>query len=80
MPAIAKPRRTLENDLLDFYDDLTALYASISFVLESLAAAIQNTDSSSVRAATGAVFCVEWLNTRMEEVDNRLKEFRSQRN
>lgn len=80
MPKANEPADQLKADLLDYYDDLTALHAAIAFVLESLTAIIQNTGSHHVRAATGAVFCVEWLNTRMEELDNRLKEIRLRRN
>lgn len=55
---------TEASTLLGLYDELTAVHASSAFVMQALAAALLNGGSLDERSATGAVFCVQWLNER----------------
>ena len=70
-PAKRQEQRTRE--LLDFYDELTALNACNSFVMQALAAALTNGSGLDERSATGAVFCAQWLNDRTVELEKQLK-------
>lgn len=54
----------LERELLDFYDEFTAQNARVLFIIQALAAALPNGSGLDERAATGAVFCAQWLNDR----------------
>ena len=54
-------------------DDLTAVHASSTFVMQALAAALVNGGGLDERSATGAVFCVQWLNDRTVELEGQLK-------
>lgn len=67
----------LNGELLDFYDDLTATHAALTFVLGAFAAAMRSDDPPDARTATGATFCVEWLNARMRELELRLADIRT---
>lgn len=71
-----KQRDALAGELLNFYDDLTALNATTTFVLGALAAAVEGEAPPQRRAASGAVFCVGWLNDRAQELERRLREIR----
>ena len=64
---------SLSRELLEFYDDLTALHAGNGFVLQALAAALANGGGVDERTATGAMFCAQWLNDRSVELQKRLK-------
>ena len=64
---------SLANELLKFYDDLTAHHASNRFVLQALAAALANGEGTEERTATGAIFCTQWLNDQSAELEQRLK-------
>lgn len=59
--------------LLGLYDELTAVHASSAFVMQALAAALLNGGGLDERSATGAVFCVQWLNERTVELERQLK-------
>lgn len=72
-----KQRNTLAGELLTFYDDLTALNTTATFVLGALAAAVEAEAPAQRRAATGAAFCVGWLNDRAQELERRLREIRA---
>ena len=60
-------------ELLELYDELTAVHASSAFVMQALAAALVNGGGLDERSATGAVFCVQWLNERTVELERELK-------
>lgn len=64
---------SLAQDLLKFYDDLTAHHACNGFVLQALADALANGEGTDERIATGAIFCTQWLNDQSVELEQRLK-------
>lgn len=64
---------SLAHELLKFYDDLTAHHACNGFVLQALAAALADSEGTDERAATGAIFCTQWLNDQSAELEQRLK-------
>ena len=70
---VQKPIDSLVRELLEFYDDLTAHHACNGFVLQSLAAALADSEGTDERAATGAIFCTQWLNDQSAELEQRLK-------
>lgn len=81
MPGRNQPAKRAERqtrELLDFYDELTALNACNSFVMQALAAALTTGNGLDERAATGAVFCAQWLNDRTVELEKRLNNILSQ--
>ncbi len=65
-------------ELLQLYDELTALHACNAFVMQALAAALANGGGLDERSATGAVFCTQWLNDRTAEIELQLKNVVSQ--
>lgn len=70
--SIRRPTQSA-SELLDLYDELTALNAGNAFVMQSLAAALTTNHGLDERAATGAVFCAEWLNDRAVALEDRLR-------
>ena len=74
--SVAQPR-SLPRELLEFYDKLTALNACSAFVTQALAAALVKRDGLDERSATGAVFCVQWLNDRAAELEQRVKKIQA---
>ncbi len=60
-------------ELLELYDELTALHAASAFVMQALAAAQVYGGGLDERSATGAVFCAQWLSDRAVEVEQRFK-------
>lgn len=79
MPRRKSVAEGLARELLDLYDELTALHASMSFVLTAFASALESSGTGDRRAAMGGTFCVEWLNDRSRELDDRLRKIRLQR-
>ena len=76
MPGRNRPTKRQEQrtrELLDFYDELTALNACNAFVMQALAAALTTGNGLDERSATGAVFCAQWLNDRTVELEKQLK-------
>ena len=59
----------LARDLLQLYDDLSALNACTAFVLQALVRG----DGTNSRSAEGAMFCTQWLSDRTIELERRLK-------
>lgn len=72
-----RPRQTT-SELLDFYDELTALNACNAFVMQALTTALTNDSGLGEHSSTGAVFCAQWLNDRTVELEIRLKKLLSQ--
>lgn len=72
-----RPKGFLARELLEFYDDLTALNACNAFVTQALAAALMKGDGLDERSATGAVFCVQWLNDRAAELEQQIKKIQA---
>lgn len=70
--SVAQPR-SLARELLEFYDELTALNACNVFITQALAAALVKGEGLDERSATGAVFCVQWLNDRSAELEKQVK-------
>ena len=68
----------LASELLQFYDELTALHAGSAFVMQALASALVKDEGLDERSATGAVFCAQWLNDRTVELEQQLKNILSQ--
>ena len=69
----AKRQKQGAIELLDLYDELTALNACNAFVIQALAAALTTGSGLDERSATGAVFCAQWLNDRTVELEKQLK-------
>ena len=67
----------LKRELLQFYDELTALSACNAFVLQTLASTLAKDEGLDERLATGAVFCVQWLNDCTTELEQSLKQILS---
>ena len=61
----------LASELLQFYDELTALHAGSAFVMQALASALVKDEGLDERSATGAVFCTQWLNDRTAELEQQ---------
>jgi hypothetical protein len=82
MPNSAKyknrQKNSLRQELLEFYDEFTALNASSAFVMQALASAIVSSGGLDERSASGAVFCAQSLNDRTIELEQRLKKILSQ--
>jgi hypothetical protein len=74
---LAVQQRSLARELLEFYDELTALNACSAFVMQALAAALANGGGLDERSTTGAVFCAQWLNDRTAELEQQLKKILS---
>ena len=68
----------LARELLQFYDELTALHAGNAFVMQALASALVKGECLDERSATGAVFCAQWLNDRTVELEQQIKNILSQ--
>jgi len=60
-------------ELLELYDELTALNACSAFVMQALAAALAGGGGLDERSATGAVFCAQWVSDRTAEIERQLK-------
>ena len=73
----AQPQ-SLARELLQFYDELTALNACSAFVMQALASTLANGGGLDERSATGAVFCAQWLNDRTAEMEQKLKHILSE--
>jgi hypothetical protein len=74
---IVSQANSLPRELLEFYDELTALHACNGFVLQALAAALADGGGVDKRTATGAMFCAQWLNDRSAELERRLKKIQT---
>ncbi len=69
----AAQREWLARELLEFYDEVTALNACSAFVTQALASALAMGEGLDERSATGAVFCAQWLNDSTAEMEQKLK-------
>jgi hypothetical protein len=69
----AAQQQWLARELLQFYDELTALHASSAFVMQALASTLAKGEGLDERSATGAVFCTQWLNEHTAELEQKLK-------
>lgn len=67
----------LARELLQFYDDLTALHACNAFVMQALAATLVKGEGLDERSAMGAVFCSQWLNDCSVDLEHRFKNIMS---
>ncbi len=67
----------LARDLLEYYDDVTALNACNAFVMQALASTLAKGEGLDERSATGAVFCAQWLDDRAAELEQRFKDILS---
>lgn len=67
------PSDLLARELLQLYDDLTALNACTAFILEAFAEALARGNGADSRSANGAMFCVQWLSDRTIDIERRLK-------
>ena len=74
---LAAQQQRLGRELLQFYDELTALNACNSFVMQVLASTLVKGEGLDERSATGAVFCAQWLNDRTTELEQSLKQILS---
>lgn len=67
----------LKRELLHFYDELTTLNACNAFVMQALTSTLAKDEGLDERLATGAVFCVQWLNDCTIELEQSLKQILS---
>ena len=67
----------LTRELLQFYDELTALHACNAFLLQAMASTLIEGEGLDERSANGAVYCTQWLNDRASELERRLKSLQS---
>ena len=67
----------LARELLQFYDELTALNACNAFVMQALASTLAKGEGLDERSAVGAVFCAQWLNDCTAELEQSLKQILS---
>lgn len=67
----------LARELLQFYDELTAVHACNAFVMQALASTLVKDEGLDERSVTGAVFCVQWLNDCTTELEQSLKQILS---
>ncbi len=70
---LATQQEWLARELLQFYDELTALHACGAFVMQALASTLVKGEGLDERSATGAVFCTQWLGDRAAEMERKLK-------
>jgi hypothetical protein len=70
---LAAQQEWLARELLQFYDELTALHTCSTFVMQALASTLAKGEGLDERSATGAVFCTQWLNDRTTEMEQKLK-------
>lgn len=74
---LAAQQQRLGRELLQLYDELTALNACNTFVMQALASTLVRGKGLDERSATGAVFCVQWLNDCTTELEQSLKQILS---
>ena len=74
---VKSTKKHLDGELLDFYDDLTAVNAGMAFVLQAFAIAMQSGEPTDHRTASGATFCVDLLNKRTLELEQQMAGIRS---
>lgn len=74
---LAAQQQRLARELLLFYDELTAIHACNAFVMQALASTLVRGEGLDECSATGAVFCVQWLNDCTMELEQRLKQILS---
>ncbi len=70
---LAAQQQWFARELLQFYDELTALHACSAFVMQALASTLAKGEGLDERSATGAVFCAQWLNDSTAELEQKLK-------
>ena len=70
-------QQRLACELLQFYDELTELHAGSAFVMQALASALVKGEGLDERSATGAVFCAQWLDGRMAELERQFMDILS---
>ena len=70
---LAAQQQQLARELLQFYDELTALHACKAFVMQALASTLVKGEGLDERSATGAIFCAQWLNDSTADLEQRLK-------
>ena len=70
---LAAQQQSFSRELLEFYDELTALHACNAFVTQALASTLAKGEGLDERSATGAVFCAQWLNDCTADLEQRLK-------
>lgn len=70
---LAEQQQWFSRELLQFYDDLTALHACNAFIMQALASTIVKGEGLDERSATGAMFCAQWLNDCTADLEQRLK-------
>ena len=70
---LAAQQQQLARELLQFYDELTALHACNAFVMQALASTLIKGEGLDERSATGAMFCAQWLNDCSADLEQKLK-------
>lgn len=73
----ARSKGFLARELLEFHDELSAFNACNAFITQALAAALVKGEGLDERSATGAVFCVQWLNDRSAELEQQVKKIQA---
>jgi hypothetical protein len=60
-------------ELLEFYDQFSELNACCAFVLQAAVRIVDDGEITDRRSATGAIYCAQWLEDRMAELEQNLR-------
>jgi hypothetical protein len=60
-------------ELLEFYDQFSELNACCAFVLQAAVRIVEDGEVTDRRSATGAIYCAQWLQDRMAELERKLR-------
>lgn len=65
-------------ELLEFYDQFSELNACCAFVLQAAVRIVEDGEITDRRSATGAIYCAQWLEDRMAELERNLRKIERQ--
>jgi hypothetical protein len=60
-------------ELLEFYDQFSELNACCAFVLQAAVRIVEDGEITDRRSAAGAIYCAQWLEDRMAELERNLR-------
>jgi hypothetical protein len=60
-------------ELLEFYDQFSQLNACCTFVLQAAVRIVEDGEVTDRRSAAGAIYCAQWLQDRMAELERNLR-------
>ena len=65
--------RDFARELLEFYDQFSELNACCAFVLQAAVRIVEDGEVTDRRSAVGAIYCAQWLQDRMAELERKLR-------